>query len=123
MLRKKKLDKSAISPDNPPSSNENLMSEFKFTCSHCNQRLQCDEAFAGRQIQCPSCNHLIRVPSIPGQTVKYQGRWYEIQSFWDKSEGGPLGSYRVAGGWSPTTGRSKRGLILLDDRDYPVRNP
>jgi DNA-directed RNA polymerase subunit RPC12/RpoP len=72
MLRKKKLDKSAISPDNPPSSNENLMSEFKFTCSHCNQRLQCDEAFAGRQIQCPSCNHLIRVPSVPGQTVKYQ---------------------------------------------------
>jgi hypothetical protein len=58
-----------------------------------------------------------------GQTVKYQGRWYEIQSFWDKSEGGPLGSYRVAGGWSPTTGRSKRGMILLDDRDYPVRNP
>jgi DNA-directed RNA polymerase subunit RPC12/RpoP len=54
------------------SGNENLMSEFKFSCSHCGQRLQCDEAFSGRQIQCPSCKHLIRVPSVPGQTVKYQ---------------------------------------------------
>src|SRR5580658_5400307 len=67
----KKLDESAISPIIRPVRGENLMSEFKFACPHCSQRLQCDESFSGRQIQCPSCNHLIRVPSIPGQTVKY----------------------------------------------------
>jgi hypothetical protein len=33
--------------------------------------LQCDEQFSGREIQCPGCNHLIRIPSIPGKTVQY----------------------------------------------------
>jgi len=48
------------------------MSEFKFSCPHCTQHLQADEQFSGRQIQCPSCNHLIRVPAAPGKTAQYQ---------------------------------------------------
>ncbi len=48
------------------------MSEFKFECSHCKQHLACDEQFSGRQIQCPGCNTLIRIPSVPGKTVHYQ---------------------------------------------------
>lgn len=43
-------------------------SEFKFYCSHCDQPLKCDPRFAGRQIQCPGCNVLIRIPSPPPGT-------------------------------------------------------
>ena len=39
--------------------------EFKFYCSHCDQPLQCEAQFAGRQIQCPACKHLIRIPNPP----------------------------------------------------------
>jgi hypothetical protein len=48
------------------------MSEFKFNCPHCDQHLQCDEQFAGRQMQCPSCNVLIRIPPVPGNTQAYE---------------------------------------------------
>jgi hypothetical protein len=47
------------------------MSEFKFNCPHCQQHLQCDEAISGRQIQCPACKVLIRVPPVPGKTAMY----------------------------------------------------
>jgi DNA-directed RNA polymerase subunit RPC12/RpoP len=40
-------------------------SEFKFYCSHCDQPLKCETRFAGRQIQCPGCQHLIRIPNPP----------------------------------------------------------
>jgi hypothetical protein len=46
------------------------MGEFKFSCPHCNQHLQCDEQFSGRQIQCPHCDHLIRIPAAPGKTAQ-----------------------------------------------------
>ena len=42
--------------------------EFKFYCSHCDQPLKCEPQFAGRQIQCPACNHLIRIPNPPTGT-------------------------------------------------------
>ena len=48
------------------------MSEFKFNCPHCDQHLKCDTQAAGRQIVCPNCNHLIRIPPAPGQTTDYQ---------------------------------------------------
>jgi DNA-directed RNA polymerase subunit RPC12/RpoP len=48
------------------------MKELKFECSHCKQHLACDEQHSGRQIQCPGCNHLIRIPSVPGKTVEYK---------------------------------------------------
>ena len=47
------------------------MSEFKFSCPQCQQHIQCDEQFSGREIQCPDCHHLIRIPPVPGKTVQY----------------------------------------------------
>jgi len=47
------------------------MSQFKFSCPHCAQHLQCDERASGREIQCPNCQYLIRIPPIPGRTAEY----------------------------------------------------
>jgi DNA-directed RNA polymerase subunit RPC12/RpoP len=38
------------------------MSDFKFNCAHCGQKLGCDESFAGREIACPSCKKNVVVP-------------------------------------------------------------
>ena len=42
--------------------------EFKFYCAHRDQPLKADACFAGRETQCPTCNHLIRVPNPPPGT-------------------------------------------------------
>jgi hypothetical protein len=55
----------------PASTNERFMNQFKFSCPQCQQHLQCDEQFSGREIQCPGCHHLIRIPPVPGQTAQY----------------------------------------------------
>jgi DNA-directed RNA polymerase subunit RPC12/RpoP len=47
------------------------MSEFKFGCPKCEQHLQCDEQFSGREIQCPRCHVLLRIPPVPGKTAQY----------------------------------------------------
>jgi hypothetical protein len=47
------------------------MSEFKFECPHCQQHLACEEQFSGRQIQCPGCSTLIRIPPVPGKTADH----------------------------------------------------
>jgi DNA-directed RNA polymerase subunit RPC12/RpoP len=39
------------------------MSNLKFACQHCGQRLRCDERHAGRQIVCPRCGHLVVIPA------------------------------------------------------------
>lgn len=62
------------------------MSEFKFDCPHCKQHLQCDEQFSGREIQCPSCNVLIRIPPVPGKTAMYEP---ESGKTWVTHVGGP----------------------------------
>ena len=43
------------------------MSEFKFSCPHCDRHIQCDEQYSGRQIQCPACDHLITIPLSPAR--------------------------------------------------------
>jgi DNA-directed RNA polymerase subunit RPC12/RpoP len=48
------------------------MSDFKFPCPNCKRNLQCDEQFSGREIQCPNCNVMIRIPRLPGKTAQYQ---------------------------------------------------
>lgn len=48
------------------------MSEFKFPCPHCQRKLQIDEQFSGRELQCPNCHVMIRVPPVPGKTVDYK---------------------------------------------------
>ena len=43
------------------------MSQFKFSCPHCDQHLQCDEQASGLEFQCPNCQHLIRIPPFPAE--------------------------------------------------------
>jgi hypothetical protein len=40
--------------------------DFKFECTHCQQHMQVDVKHSGRQIECPACHHLIRIPAAPG---------------------------------------------------------
>jgi DNA-directed RNA polymerase subunit RPC12/RpoP len=42
--------------------------ELKFHCPHCDQPFKCEPVYAGRQIQCPACQHLIRIPNPPPGT-------------------------------------------------------
>lgn len=42
------------------------MAEFKFSCPQCGQHIQCDAAYSGAQINCPSCQQAIVVPQAPG---------------------------------------------------------
>ena len=38
------------------------MSSFKFYCSKCGQRLEAQDEWRGRKVQCPSCNAVIVIP-------------------------------------------------------------
>src|SRR4051812_23730031 len=42
------------------------MIEFKFSCPNCNQHIQCNDAYCGLQIICPTCKNQIVVPQAPG---------------------------------------------------------
>jgi hypothetical protein len=44
----------------------NHMSEYKFSCPHCDQHIMVGEGYAGIQINCPACQKLIVVPEAPG---------------------------------------------------------
>lgn len=41
------------------------MSELKFSCTQCGQHIAADEAWSGRQIQCPKCQAALVVPAVP----------------------------------------------------------
>jgi hypothetical protein len=41
------------------------MSEFKFSCPHCQQSIQATPEYSGVQINCPSCQTAIVVPDAP----------------------------------------------------------
>ena len=42
------------------------MSEFKFSCPHCDQHILIPDGYEGVQINCPACQKLIVVPPTPG---------------------------------------------------------
>jgi hypothetical protein len=44
---------------------ENAMSEFKFLCPECGQKILGDAAYSGTQIACPTCQKNITVPAAP----------------------------------------------------------
>jgi hypothetical protein len=46
------------------------MNEIKFCCPYCDQHMQAAKVDAGRQLQCPTCCHLIHIPAIPGNTAQ-----------------------------------------------------
>ena len=41
------------------------MSEFKFACPSCQQRIAAEATWSGQQIQCPACKAQIAVPAAP----------------------------------------------------------
>ncbi len=41
------------------------MSEIKFACIHCGQKLSCDHALTGQRISCPACQRSVLVPWTP----------------------------------------------------------
>jgi hypothetical protein len=62
--------------------NPTIMSDYKFSCPHCSQHLSCDESGCGRQIQCPTCNHLIAIPFsaeklVAGHKTVERGRTWD----------------------------------------------
>src|ERR1700678_3483963 len=42
------------------------MSEFKFSCSNCQQVIQATPEYSGSQIPCPACQTPLVVPDAPG---------------------------------------------------------
>lgn len=40
------------------------MADMKFSCPQCSQHIECNEAWAGHQIECPACHSSIVVPQI-----------------------------------------------------------
>src|SRR5437867_1326190 len=40
------------------------MSDIKFSCPSCQQRIQAEEGYAGMQINCPACNSPLTVPGL-----------------------------------------------------------
>lgn len=51
---------------------KSIMAEFKFSCPHCGQHIQCDPGYAGMQINCPACQKAIIVPQAPGARPTYE---------------------------------------------------
>jgi hypothetical protein len=41
------------------------MSEFRFACPHCGQRISGDASYQGREVTCPACQQTITVPAPP----------------------------------------------------------
>ena len=48
------------------------MSEFKFACPVCGQRMAVDSSASGAQVECPTCFQIIIVPKAPMEGSKYQ---------------------------------------------------
>jgi len=47
------------------------MSEFKFACPVCGQRMAVDSSATGAQVECPTCFQIIIVPKAPVEGSKY----------------------------------------------------
>ena len=48
------------------------MSEFKFACPVCGQRMAVDSSATGAQVECPTCFQIVIVPKAPAAGSKYQ---------------------------------------------------
>jgi DNA-directed RNA polymerase subunit RPC12/RpoP len=59
------------------------MSQIKFKCSHCEQRLACDEQFIGTQITCPNCKGATVVPGKVAPALPKSGMTFVPES-WQK---------------------------------------
>jgi hypothetical protein len=48
------------------------MSEFKFACPVCGQRMAVDSSASGAQVECPTCFQIVIVPKAPAVGSRYQ---------------------------------------------------
>jgi hypothetical protein len=48
------------------------MSEFKFACPVCGQRMAVNSSATGAQVECPTCFQIVIVPKAPVEGSKYQ---------------------------------------------------
>ncbi|MGD0812629.1 MAG: hypothetical protein ABSA83_03415 [Verrucomicrobiota bacterium] len=66
------------------------MSQIKFKCSHCGQRLECGDEFAGTQIPCPVCQGHTVVPPLAGNMEASPGKsgMTHLPESWPKPEAG-----------------------------------
>ena len=103
-------------------------SEFKFYCSHCDQPLKCEPQFAGRQIECPACHVLIRIPNPPplhlqvdwnvDQMLGYIRTWSAVRAL-EKAKGPQLTekfSARLRDVWGAEVREVRWPLVLLAGR-------
>ena len=80
------------------------MSDLRFACPFCAQRIACDTAYAGSVINCPACGGAIAVaqPVASANSVKspeVQGLWTE--EAWNEHMRQNPGMYSVEGsGWA-----------------------
>ena len=56
------------------------MSEFKFSCPRCGQKFQGEERYAGKQMLCPACNHLMHVPTLSDAAANNAGSEKKLES-------------------------------------------
>lgn len=50
------------------------MSEFKFSCPHCQQNMSATPEYSGMQINCPACQNPIVVPAAPDGSAAHLGQ-------------------------------------------------
>lgn len=43
------------------------MRDIKFACPRCEQHIQCEDTFAGKDISCPNCGETVAVPPMPDE--------------------------------------------------------
>ncbi len=71
------------------------MSEFKFSCPHCDQHITIDEGWVGQAIACPGCQNQITVPAPPGPAEPVMAEAAEETA----GVGGGVGGRQSGGGF------------------------
>lgn len=95
------------------------MAEMKFSCPSCHQGIQCDELWAGHQIQCPSCQQNITVPQAKAAPAPAPAPVRTAAAFQPKGSNAqgppppPSGQSRLALG-QQSAGGSKSGPVFRD---------
>lgn len=90
------------------SSYHRLMSEFKFHCPACGQRIQCEEQWSGQHIQCPACQGDVVVPQTESAAgLKIQSHQTPVVA---EPARPPLRSLPAS---SPTSPRSARTRLIV----------
>jgi len=81
------------------------MAEMTFDCPHCRQRISCEDAWSGHEIQCPTCKGALTVPAQPASAAT----------------DGPLLVHKVpAGGPKLSLGNVQQPAV--QNRNIPIRN-